>query len=133
MSQENVETVRACLRAFARRGIDGAQEYWHPDIDWRAMEGAPDDVGVFQGRDALRRYYTDWFRIFEHLRADLEEVIDAGDRVVTVQRVSGRAKVSGLDTQMRYAVVYTVSEGKIVRGREYKTRAEALEAAGLQE
>jgi ketosteroid isomerase-like protein len=32
-----------------------------------------------------------------------------------------------------YSVVYTVRDGKIARGREYATREEALEAAGLSE
>jgi hypothetical protein len=31
------------------------------------------------------------------------------------------------------AVVFTVRDGKIVRGREYATREQALEAAGLSD
>jgi ketosteroid isomerase-like protein len=133
MSRENVEVVRACLRAFEEEGIGGAQRYWHPEIDWRAIEGAPDDIGVFHGREALRRYYADWYETFDDLRAELEETIDGGDQVITVQRVTGRARSSGVETELRYAVVYTVRDGKIVRGREYKTRDEALAAAGLRE
>jgi ketosteroid isomerase-like protein len=34
---------------------------------------------------------------------------------------------------LRYAVVYTVREGKIVRVREYMNLEQALEAAGLRE
>jgi ketosteroid isomerase-like protein len=48
-----------------------------------------------------------------------------------VQRVTGRAKASGVTTELRYAVVYTVRDGKIARGREYIDRATALEAVGL--
>jgi hypothetical protein len=33
----------------------------------------------------------------------------------------------------RLGIVYTVNDGLIVRGREYASRAEALEAAGLSE
>jgi ketosteroid isomerase-like protein len=39
----------------------------------------------------------------------------------------------GVDTELRYAVVYTVRDGKVVRGREYWTRGEALEVVGLSE
>ena len=46
MSQENVEVVRRALRAFDR-DLDRVAEFWDPDIDWRAIEGAPDDIGVF--------------------------------------------------------------------------------------
>ena len=31
-------------------------DFWAADINWRAIEGAPDDVGVMQGPEALRRY-----------------------------------------------------------------------------
>jgi ketosteroid isomerase-like protein len=38
--------------------------------------------------------------------------------------------VSGIPTEIRHAVVYTLRDGKIVRGREYMDRAQALEAVG---
>ena len=52
MSQENVEVVRQALRAMDQ-GLDRVAEFWDPDIDWRAIEGAPDDIGVFKGRGDL--------------------------------------------------------------------------------
>jgi ketosteroid isomerase-like protein len=63
-----------------------------------------------------------------------EELLDLrDDRVVTVQRATGRAKTSGVQTEIRFAVVYTLRDGKILRGREYIDRKRALEAAGLGE
>ena len=35
-----------------------------------------------------------------------------------------------METELRYAVVYTLREGKIVRGREYMDREQALAAVG---
>jgi ketosteroid isomerase-like protein len=73
-------------------------------------------------------------RAFDELRADADELIDAGeDRVVAVLHVIGRMKGSNADVDMRYAIVYTVRDGLIVRGREYATREQALEAAGLRD
>jgi ketosteroid isomerase-like protein len=61
-------------------------------------------------------------------------MIDAGQgQVVAVFRNSGRAKLSGVEVELTFAVVYTLSDGKIARGREYWTRDEALQAAGLSE
>jgi ketosteroid isomerase-like protein len=56
VSQENVEIVRRMLQAFADGGLDAMAEFWDPDIDWRAAEGAVDDVGEMHGRVAVRRY-----------------------------------------------------------------------------
>jgi ketosteroid isomerase-like protein len=86
------------------------------------------------GIAAVKRYFQEWFDMFEGFTGVFEELIDVDDnRVVAVQLVSGRAKISGADAQLRYAVVYTLRDGKIIRGREYATRAEALKAVGLEE
>jgi ketosteroid isomerase-like protein len=50
-----------------------------------------------------------------------------------VPYVTGRARLSGIATELRYAVLYTLRDGNIVRGREYANRDEALEAVGLAE
>jgi ketosteroid isomerase-like protein len=132
MSRESVEVVRSQFAAFEHGGLEGAAEYWHPEIEWRAVEGAADDVGVMSGRDSLRRYYQDWSEMFDQLRAEVEEVIfEADDRVAVVVRNSGRGRASGVLTEGRYYVACTVRDGQIVSGREYETRAEALEAVGL--
>ncbi len=133
MSRENVELVRASLEALADRGLDAMAEFWATDIDWRAIEGAPDDVGVMYGREAVRRYFQEWVDMFDGITNVPEELLDAGDdRVVAVQRAAGRAKASEVDTEIRYAVVYTVREGRIASGREYIDRDRALQAVGLR-
>jgi len=124
--------VSDSLKALADGGLDALAEFWNPDINWRAIEGALDDVGQMHGRDAARRYVQDWFETFDNFTVVAEELLDAGDhRVGAVQHLTGRARQSGVETDLRYAVVYTLHEGKIARVREYRDRAEALEAAGL--
>jgi ketosteroid isomerase-like protein len=133
MSQANVEIVRDMLGALEHGGVGAMTEFLHPEITWRAIEGAPDDVGEMSGRQAFRRYAQDWFEMFDDFSVVPEELLDVGDgRVVAVQRISGRAKLSGIETELRYAVIYTLRDGKIVGGREYAHRLEAIEAAGLR-
>ena len=134
MSEENVEIVRASAAAFNRGDLDAWLEYWTDDIDYRAVEGAPDEHGPIQGRDALRVHFQDWLDTFDHFRQEPVEKIDAGDdKVIVVFGVSGRAKLSGVETDLTYAALYTFRDGKIARGREYWTREDALEAAALSE
>jgi ketosteroid isomerase-like protein len=130
MSQENVQLVKAALDA-AGDGVDAALSCWTDDLDYRAVEGAVDDRGPIHGKDAMRGYAEDWLETFDDLKTEAVELIDADDLVIAVLRASGRAKQSGVETSLTYAVVYTIREGKIARGREYWTREEALEAAGL--
>ena len=53
------------------------------------------------------------------------------DRVLSIQRLKGRAKLSGIEIELRYAGVNTVRDDKIVRVRECLSVAEALKAVGL--
>jgi ketosteroid isomerase-like protein len=131
--EESVRTVRDCLQAYADGGLDAMAEYWDEEVSWRAIEGAPDDVGEMRGPERLRRYFQEWVDLFEGITNVPEELIDIGDnRVLAVQRAAGRAKLSGAETEIRFAVVYTVRDGKIVRGREYLDRGEALKALAAE-
>jgi ketosteroid isomerase-like protein len=132
MSQENVDIVRAAVEAFADRGLEAYAEFLHPDAHWRAMEGALDDVGEMSGLDAIRRYVQDWIDTFDEFSVEVVELQDlSSDQVLAVQHLTGRAKLSGLETALRYVVIYTLRDGLIVDGREYVDREQALKAVGL--
>jgi ketosteroid isomerase-like protein len=134
MSQEYVEIVRDAAAAFNRGDLDTWIGYWTEDIDYRAIEGALDDRGPIHGRDALRVHFQDWLDTFDDFRQDPVEQIDAADdNLIVVLRISGRAKLSGVETDLTYAALYTFRDGKIACGREYWTRDAALDAAGLSE
>ena len=134
MSQENVEVVRRSFQAFADRRLDAMAEFLDPDIVWRAAEGAIDDVGEMRGLAAVRRYAQEGFDTFDDVSFVVEELRDVGDdRVLSIQRLKGRAKLSGIEIELRYASVNAVRDGKIVRVREYLSVEDALKAVGLEE
>jgi ketosteroid isomerase-like protein len=132
MSQENVDLVRRSWEAFNTGGLDAIEQFWHPDIEWRAAEGEVDDIGAFRGRERMRRYYADWLEMLDDWHAEVEEIVfDDDERVAAMIRTSARGRASGAPSEGRYAIVYTVRDGQIVSGREYVTREQALEAVGL--
>ena len=126
MSEDNV----AVVRRFWSSPLTDLADVVDDDVDYRAVEGAPDDVGVMHGRDALVRYLADWAETFADFTTELDEAEAIGeDHVLALGRVAGRARASGVETELRVAVLYTVRGGRIVRGREYLTKDEALAAA----
>ena len=138
MSQENVELIRTWYQQFPALTSEALdfmyEQVWDPAIDWRAMAGAPDDLGPIEGRDAMRRYLEEGLEIFEDVALEAEEIIDGGeDRVIVVLRFTGRGRLSGVETEFRFATLYMLRDGRIVRGREYATKEESLEAARLSE
>jgi ketosteroid isomerase-like protein len=71
--------------------------------------------------------------LFEEFRLEPEALIDAGDAVVAVMRISGRGATSGVETGNPYAALCSVRERRLWRITDYPTREEALAAVGLPE
>src|SRR5438874_8541754 len=114
MSQGNVEIVARMYDGFGRAGPEGMFEFMDPDINYRAIEGAPDDIGVFTGYDAQRRYLGEWVEMFDNLGVETEALIDAGDLVVVHLHVTARMKGTNTPVDMRLGIVWTLRDGKVV-------------------
>jgi ketosteroid isomerase-like protein len=127
----SASVVRRSWDALQTGGIDAMAEFWHPDIEWRAMEGAADDVGVMRGPARLRRYYEDWLDTIDYELLEVDEVaFEEGERVVAVVHTVGRGRLSGAPLEGRYAIAYTLRDGRIVSGREYGNAEDAIAASG---
>jgi ketosteroid isomerase-like protein len=124
MSQENVEFLVDYLQRGTDGGVDAVAEFWDPDITWRPAEGAIDDVGEMHGPEAVRRYIEDWFDMFDDLTVVADELVDAGDdRVVAVHRMTGRAKISGIETEIRFSSSTPCATERSCRGASTWTRS----------
>jgi ketosteroid isomerase-like protein len=132
MSQENVERIRRGYEAFARGDVDGVLELLHPDVDWHPAIAPILGVETVRGREAVRRFLTrDLFEGFDRFRAEPLSFEDLGDFVLVMVRYTGRGESSGIELDQRFAALFELRDGKTVTMRDYSTRAEALEAAGL--
>jgi ketosteroid isomerase-like protein len=78
MSQENVEIVRRAVEAYAREGLDGSLRYYAPEIEWSTTDVAIERA-TYRGHDGLRRFFAMFDDLFNDLRFDVEDLIDAGE------------------------------------------------------
>jgi ketosteroid isomerase-like protein len=135
MSQQNVETIR---RMYERWLQDDASLFdaLDPEIELHP-DPAADWVGVnniYRGHDGVRRYVVQVYEAFEDYRPEVEELLDAGDKVITLAIEHGRGRASGAKVEARRtAHVWTMRANKAVRLDLYLDRAKALAAAGLRE
>ena len=131
MSQENVEVVRAVFDAVNRGDFDAAFNPVAPNCEFDHSRAVGLDAGVYSV-DQGRRFLEQFIQVWESVRFEADEFIDAGDHVVTpfTNRALGR---DGIELQVRSTWVWTFREGAVVRVCLYQDRAEALEAAGLSE
>jgi ketosteroid isomerase-like protein len=134
MSQEDVELLRQGFENFARGDLDALLERLDPDVDWRPAIAPILGVETVRGRDAVREFFTrELYEGFDEFRAEPVAYEDLGDAVLVTVRYIGRGESTGLEIDQTFASLYRIRDGRTVSMRDYSTRAEALEAAGLEE
>jgi ketosteroid isomerase-like protein len=84
------------------------------------------------GADGFREAWLDWTSPFESFQIEIERVIDAGDRVVSLVRQTGRTKTGGVEIEAAAAAVWTIRDGKLTRVEFHLDREKALQAAGVR-
>ena len=120
--------------AFNRRDRDALFAYYHPDVELRDLQHAPDAPERLLGIDAIRAYWSQWDDAFDDFTAEIEEYLVAGTYVLTATHWRGKGKDSGLEIDLRAVEVVEFADGKIARLTSgYSNKAEALKAVGLEE
>jgi ketosteroid isomerase-like protein len=127
-----LEIVRRCAESLNRRDVSQLYELFDPDIVYHPRADEP-DPSPHVGRDAYERLVRGFVESFSEISFEILELIDAGDHVIASTVLHARGSASGADVSDAYVFVYKLRDGLIVEGWEYKTRQQALEAAGLSE
>lgn len=135
MSRENVEVVRQIWDAAGRRDTQAVLSLYDTDVDLD-VSGFPvvaTDADHYRGHEGLRRLFAEWGEIWEGADSELLELIDAGERVVSVYSYRGRGRASRLPVEEVFASVWTIRDQKVMRVEWFISRDEALAATGLAE
>jgi ketosteroid isomerase-like protein len=117
MSQENVDLLRRGYEYVQRTG-EFPPETAHPNFVWDTTTfrgGMQPETCV--GVDEVNRWLAEWVDGFDNWSLDIEEVIDAGDRVVTSIRQRANPRHGGPEIEMRMSQVWTFRDGRIARWR----------------
>ena len=128
MSQENVDATRTSIEAYRRGDYARASAHLAPDVVWTVGQELP-----AHGPAAVRAVWERWDGEWDELETVIDEVIDAGDKVLMAVRYRGRGRASDVEVNDRLFEVRTFCDGQCVRKVDFRERAEALEAAGLSE
>jgi uncharacterized protein len=133
MSEENVEIVRRAADAWNDGEFDTALGLVDPEIEVEVAMGTTVD-GIYRGHEGLTKFLSEFWSQFETpYRSELIECIPAGDEVFVAVLHRGTGKGSGATVEAPGWQVCSVRNGRIVRWRNFATREQALEAAGLSE
>jgi ketosteroid isomerase-like protein len=107
-----LELGRRVFDAGRRADLDGLMGFYRSDIVLEAST-----VGLtFEGLTEIRRFYVDFFGLWEDLVSELEELLDLGNGVTfSVISNRGRPVGSSAEAQQRVAWVAMWEESKIAR------------------
>ena len=136
MSEENVEVVRRVFEAVGRHDTEAVLSAYDPNVEFDFSGGPLASLmgdKVYRGHGGMRKWVRDRYEDWENLEDDCQELIDAGQRVISLVITRGRGRSSGIDSEIRQYGVWTFRDDKIVRVAWFYSREEALEAAGLSE
>ena len=135
MSDENVETMRRSFDLWLSGEVDAWRRTLDPNVGWDiSTHPLPDVPDHGRGRDALltdvlATYMSGW----NDYSVELKEVIDAGDQVVAVLHETAKMGDTDVPLDRDLAHLWTVRDGRASFLRVFRTKEEALEAAGLRE
>jgi ketosteroid isomerase-like protein len=131
MSQKDVKLVR---EAFGSEDLEEtAQTYWHPEIEYIEDSRLP-GASSYEGRDAVVAVWRSYLEVLDDeggISTTVEDVREAGDRVVALVRFSGHASGSGIPFDHLWGYLIEVRDERIAYLRAFYESGEALEAAGL--
>jgi ketosteroid isomerase-like protein len=134
MSQENVEIVRQAVETFNEGDVEGSfADVIAPEFEYIPTGRIPGAEGVYRGPEGWRRFLELFWGEFVEARVEIRDLVASDDHVVAAQTFRGRGKQSGVETSWDLWQVWTLRDGKAVRGQGFTTESEALKAAGLTE
>jgi ketosteroid isomerase-like protein len=133
VSRENAEFLRKGYEALERGDIETftalSRERLDPDFAFHLLW----DGRVLKGFEGTMEWLSDTRETWADYTQEVEEVVDLGDDVLVVVRLSARGGGSGVPVTQELAIVWTFEGDKAVLARSFASRAEALEAAGRPE
>jgi ketosteroid isomerase-like protein len=135
-SAESVEVVREVIVA-SRSGdleahIDAVVARCDPRVEFRsvltAVEGA-----TYLGHDGIRRYFSDLADSWQEWQNEPEEIVEVGpDTVLANVQFRGTGRSSGVAVVWHSALVFVLSDGKLLQIHSYASREAALEGLRLR-
>jgi ketosteroid isomerase-like protein len=138
MSEENVEVVRRLYEAVERGDSSAVYALYDPDVEADFSESPGGDLLtaeplIYRGHDGIRRLGRDWGDAWAEDKYELGELIDAGSCVIAAVTYRGRGRGSGIEVTGTGYPVWWIRQGKVVKVVWFRTRQEAIEAAGPSE
>jgi ketosteroid isomerase-like protein len=135
VGEVEMSVVRRANERFLAGDLDGAFELWSEDGIGIPPSNWP-EPGPWRGTEDMQHAFEGWSAAFgadwtEHLSVRRETDLGGG-RVLSEYEFNASGTESGIPVDEQLAAIYTVRDGKMVRGDFFMSHAEARRAAELE-
>lgn len=117
MAQENLNLVNRVYAAFGQGIIPAVLDLFDPAIEWVAAENSPlADRSPYRGLNAVREgVFMRTAAEFPELAVRVDELLDAGDKIVGLGVYEGVRKATGKCFRAQMAHIWTIAAGKVIK------------------
>jgi uncharacterized protein len=129
VAEQDVQSLQRIYYAFSRWDVEEFVSDLAHDIEWRLPDALPWG-GTRHGHDGVRAFASVSQDHVEGRWADPDDFLDAGDRMVVLGRMRGRARASGEEYEVEFAHVWTLTDGVASRLHAYFDTAPILAVLG---
>jgi ketosteroid isomerase-like protein len=129
VSDTDSNTLRHSYRALNEGDLDAALEALHADAVWHESRELPGG-DEFRGREAVRGFLQDFLAEWQQFHQEIEEIVEAGDRIAVLIHLTAVGRGSGVQADTRYGHVWTMRGGKGIRVDGYRDQQAALRSLG---
>lgn len=118
--QGNTRLVQQAYQSIAAGDIRALLKAFAEDVEWELpeMENVP-FAGKWRGHEGVRQFFSKVFEVQDVVRFEPEEYIAQGDKVVALGHFIMRIKATAIEFGSKWAQVWTVKDGKVLRFYEY--------------
>ena len=128
---DNVAVVRRLFEAFSERDFDAMTELVDPGILFEPAPTFSRPHRSYLGHSGMRQYFDDVADTWERLEVNIQEYRHAGSYVLAFGRIYAAGGGSVADDPASF--VWRLEGGKVVWGKVFRRRGEALDVVGLTE
>ena len=130
MSQENVEIMRSGYAALAEQGVEAVLAFADPEFEATTPPSLASEPGTYRGHEGVRRWFGSFGGAMEGIYFEGQEFTSVGDKVLVDTKLHARGRTTGIETEQRAFLVWTLREGRVTRVETFAERGQALESAG---
>ncbi len=130
----NVEIVKGMYAAFQRGDARAIVDACAEDIEWQSFGPAEiPGTGVRRGRAQVEEFFDIIAKALKFDTFSPQEFLSDRDTVVVLGKETGRSVATGRTFDTEWVMVFNLSQGKVVKFREFYDTANFLRAFSSQQ